>query len=127
MLLYKSIMELVGTLYWVIGLLSIFLIAAVILGFAEKQATPTGYQEKAFSKSLKGLTGKSEYEILTDMINEGAVGLDANAITNSLLKHAEITRRLIVELRRFNQSTTWLTLALIFLGIVQIILAVVKP
>lgn len=111
-------MDLVVSLYFAVGVLLIFLITTLILYFTDRQAKQTE-QNKALSKSTQQkLLSKSDVEIIDDMVAYG--GRDNYYF---LVRQAEISRRLIAGLKRFNNSSTLFSIALIVLALVQIVLA----
>lgn len=66
--------------------------------------------------------------ILSQSSEELITGLtyDVVGVTPPMRVQAEMTRRLIIELKSFNQTTTLFSVVLIGLTVVQIILAVIK-
>lgn len=112
-------MELVAILYWVIGVLSISLVTALLLSWKDvgtKTTQPDGMSDSQAATEIKAIMKESDEKLLYDMYYHGAIG---GYLPSILVRHAEMKRRLTVELRKFNHTTTWLTLAL-----VQIVLTI---
>ena len=88
--------------------------------FRDKQAIQDSAQNNSHDSYANELMNKSHEEILKDLLGTGSFNYRA------LVMQVEMTRRLIVELIRFNQASTLFSIALITLAIVQIVLVIIQ-
>ncbi len=104
--------------------------------FRDKQAKQENTQNREFDELTSKIMGLSDEHLIDRLIRDDKIQERKEFLMRSYgrellveihyIYSLEMTRRLLIEIRRFNKATTWFSIALIALVIVQILIAVIQ-